>query len=88
MVFAESVILASQRVKDRFGDRITLEYLDLSVPICNRRSLELPRGIKNKELLLPLLLVNGEPRITGQLDIYLLQDAVSIKLELNYEQKT
>ena len=81
----EAVTLASQRIKGRFGDKIQLEYLDLSKAIDNRRTLEFIQGIKNKDLSLPLLLINGEPRISGQFDIRLLLDAINAELELNYE---
>jgi len=81
----EAITLASQRIKDRFGDKIPLEYLDLSKPVDNRRALEFIQGIKNKNLSLPLLLINGEPRISGQFDIRLLLDAVNAELELNHE---
>jgi disulfide oxidoreductase YuzD len=82
---AEAITLANQRIKDRFGDKIQLEYLDLSKPIANRHVLELTQGIKNKDLSLPLLLINGKPRISGQFDIRLLLDAISADLELNHE---
>jgi len=81
----EAITLASQRIKDRFGDKIQLEYLDLSKPVANRRALELVQGIKNKDLSLPLLLLNGKPRISGQFDIRLLLDAINAELELNHE---
>ena len=81
----EAITLASQRIKDRFGDKIQLEYLDLSKPVDNRNALELIRGIKNKDLSLPLLLISGESRISGQFDIRLLLDAINAELELNHE---
>ena len=81
----EAITLASQRIKDRFGDRIQLEYLDLSKPVASRHALELVQGIKNKDLSLPLLLINGEPRISGQFDIRLLLDAINAEQELNHE---
>ena len=81
----EAITLASQRIRDRFGDKIQLEYLDLSKPIANRHALELFPGIKNKELSLPLLLINGKPRISGQFDIRLLLDAINAELELKHE---
>ncbi len=81
----EAITLASQRIKDRFGDKIQLEYLDLSKPIVNRHALELFQGVKNKNLSLPLLLINGKPRISGQFDIRLLLDAINAELELNHE---
>ena len=81
----EAITLANQRIKDRFSDKIQLEYLDLSKPIVNRRALELIQGIKNKNLSLPLLLIDGEPRISGQFDIRLLLDAINAELELKHE---
>jgi disulfide oxidoreductase YuzD len=81
----DAITLASQRIKDRFGDKLQLEYLDLSKPIANRHALELIQGNKNKDLPLPLLLINGEPRISGQFDIRLLLDAINAELELNHE---
>ena len=81
----EAITLASQRIKDRFGDKIQLEYLDLSTPIANRHALELIQGIKNKDLSLPLLLTKGNPRISGEFDIRLLLDAINAELELNHE---
>ena len=81
----EAITLASQRIKDRFGDKIQLEYLDLSKPIANRHALELSQRIKNKGLSLPLLLINGKPRISGQFDNRLLLDAINAGLELNHE---
>ena len=81
----EAITLASQRIRDSFGDKIKLEYLDLSRPIANRHALELFPGIKNKELSLPLLLINGELRISGQFDIRLLLDAINAELELKHE---
>jgi len=47
---AEAIALASQRIKDRFGDKIQLEYLDLSKPMTNHHSLELNQRIRNKNL--------------------------------------
>ncbi len=82
---AEAIALANKRIKDRFGDKIQLEYLDLSKPIANRHDLELVQGIKSKDLSLPLLLINGEPRISGQFDFRLLLDAINAELELDHE---
>ena len=78
----EGITLASQRIRDKFGDKIQLEYLDLSKPIANRHVLELFQGIKDKGLSLPLLLINGEPRISGEFDIRLLLDAIDTELEI------
>jgi len=79
---AEAIALASQRIKDRFGDRIQLEYLDLSKSVTNHYTSELKQKIKIKNLSLPLLIINGEPRISGQFDIRLLLDAIDAEIEI------
>ncbi len=78
----EALALANQRIKDRFGDRIQLEYLDLSKPMASHHALELNQEVRNKNLSLPLLLINGEPRISGQFDIRLLLDAIEAEVEI------
>ena len=80
--FAEDMALASQRTKDRFGDGIKLEYLDLSKALANPDALKWNEVIKSKNLLLPLLLVNGQLRISGQFDIRQLLDAIDTEIEI------
>ena len=79
---AEAIALASQRIKDRFGDRVQLKYLDLSKPVVDYHALELQRKFRNKGLPLPLLVINGESRISGQFDIRLLLDAIDAEIEI------
>ena len=80
---AEVIALASQRIKDRFGDKIQLEYLDLSKPIINHRALELSQQVKDKNLSLPLLVLNGQSRISGQFNIRQLVDAIEVEVEIH-----
>ena len=83
----EVIALANQRIKDRFGDKIQLAYLDLSEPTTNHDALEYSRVIKSKNLSLPLLLINGEPRISGQFDIRQLLDAIEAEIEIGHSVK-
>ena len=78
----EVIALASERIKDRFGDRIKLQYLDLSKPITNHYASALKQRVKNNKLPVPLLIINGEPRILGQFDIRLLLDAIDAEIEI------
>ena len=78
----EVIALAGQRIKERFGDKIQLEYLDLSKPITNNHALELHQIISSKNLPLPLLVINGQSRISGQFDIHLLLDAIDAEMEI------
>jgi len=78
----EAISLATERIKDRFGDRIQLEYLDLSKPITNHHALELSQQVRDKDLSLPLLVIDGQPRISGQFDIRQLVDAIEVEVEI------
>jgi disulfide oxidoreductase YuzD len=79
----EVVALASQRIKDRFGDRIIkLQYLDLSKPVTNHYASALKQRVRNNNLPLPLLIINGKPRILGEFDIRLLLDAIDTEIEI------
>lgn len=78
----EAISLANKVIKDRFGDRVKLEYLDLSQPATNHHALELGQEVRNKDLSLPLLLINGKPRISGQFDIRQLLDAIDAETEI------
>jgi len=79
---AEVITLADRRIKERFGDKLKLEYIDLSESPDNPDALELSRIIKNKNLALPLLLINGEPKISGPFDIRLLLEAIETEIEI------
>ena len=78
----EFIALTSQRIMDRYGDKIQLEYLDLSKPTTDHHTLELHQQITSKNLPLPLLVINGQPRISGQFDIHLLLDAIDAEIEI------
>ncbi len=78
----EAIALASRQIQDRFGEEIKLEYLDLSQPAANPHTLELRQEIKNKDLSLPLLLINGQPRISGPFDIRQLLDSIEAEMEI------
>ena len=78
----EAMSLATERVKDRFGDRIQLGYLDLSSPITNHYAMELSQGIRSKNLSLPLLVIDGQLRISGQFDVRQLLDAIEAEVEI------
>ncbi len=78
----ETIALAKQRIKDRFGDKIQLQYLDLSQAILNHDTLEWNEVIKNKNLSLPLLLINGQLRISGLFDTHQLLDTIEAEIDI------
>ncbi len=79
---AEAVTLAKQSIKNRFGDKAQLEYIDLPEATANDDALEWHQAIKEKNLSLPLLLINGQSRISGLFDIRQLLDAIEAEMEI------
>lgn len=78
----ESIALASQRINDRFNTRIQLEYINLSQGTDNHQALEWHQIIRDRNLSVPLLLINGELRISGQFSIRQLLDAIETVIEI------
>ncbi len=79
---AEAIALASQRIRERFDDKIKLEYLDMTKTMTGY-ALELKQRVRNENLPLPLLVINGESRISGPFDIRQLLDAIDAEIEIN-----
>jgi disulfide oxidoreductase YuzD len=79
---ADSISLASQAIAKRFGKKAKLAYLDLSRPATNTKVEKYRELIKSKGLSLPSLLVNGEPRISGEFDIRQMLDAIEAAMEM------
>ena len=78
----EAIDLASQRIKDRFGEKVQLECLDLSKAVGSRDAVEWDEVIKQKNLSLPALFIDGHPRIAGEFDIRQLLDAIEADIEI------
>ncbi len=76
----EVTTLTSRRIKERFGDRVELKYVDLSKPGTNLPKLN--QATMNKNQPLPLLAIDGQVRISGQFDIHLLLDAIDAEIEI------
>jgi disulfide oxidoreductase YuzD len=79
---SESLALARQQVKERFGDRVKIEYLNMSRTATNRDMLQWREEIRNKNFLLPLLLLNGQLRISGPFDFRQLMDTIEVEVEV------
>lgn len=75
-----AITLAKMRIKERFGDRAQLDYIDLPQATDSQRIRELKSKIQ--DLPLPLLLINGHPRIYGEFDIRRLLDAIEAEMEM------
>ena len=78
----ESIMLVNQQAGERFGDKVRLEYLNMSITAANPDMLKWKDEIRNKNLLLPLLLVNGHLRISGPFDMRQLMDTIEFETEM------
>ena len=74
--------LACQRIRERFGDSVQLEYLDLTRATTNRQAVEWGKKLREKNLAVPLLIINGKSRISGRFDIHQLLDAIEVEIEI------
>ena len=79
---AEDVALAEKRIVERFGAGIRLIWLDLSGSVIEPDVLVWQQRVKDGNLPLPLLVINDEPRISGQFDIRMLLDAIDAEIEV------
>jgi len=78
---AETLALAKQRIEERFGGEVQLEYIDLSKAVTDRRALELRQKIREEKTPVPLLVIDDKPRVFGRFDIRILLDTIEVELE-------
>ncbi|MFC1920627.1 DUF1462 family protein [Chloroflexota bacterium] len=78
----ESITLAVGRIKERFGEDIPVEYINIAENKTEQVVQDWSETIKSKDLSLPLLLLNGQIRISGQFDIRQLLDVIEIEMEV------
>ena len=83
---AEAVASANQQIEERFGDRVKLEYLDLSQLTADHPASKLIGRGESENLLLPQLIIDGAPRIAGQFDIRQLLEAIDTEVEIKHGQ--
>ncbi len=83
---AEATASANQQIEERFGDRVKLEYLDLSQPTADYPVSELTGRGESENLSLPQLIIDGAPRIAGQFDIRQLLEAIDTEVEIKHGQ--
>lgn len=76
----DNLKLAKEQVKERFGDRVKLEYFNLLRPDASDA---LKKLVKKENLNLPALLIEGQPRISGEFDFRLMLDAIEAELEIS-----
>ena len=79
----ENMDFARQRTRESFGNSIILDYVDLAKPASSPRISKLQQRLSKNNLPLPVLTINGKPRIYGQFDTRMLLDAIDAEVEIN-----
>ncbi|HWR71344.1 MAG TPA: hypothetical protein VN415_09825 [Dehalococcoidia bacterium] len=64
-----------------FGSRVKLEYAGVDVVQAGPLA-EMGERLKSGDLVLPLLLINGKPRISGYFDLHSLQEVIQAEIEM------
>jgi glutaredoxin len=64
-----------------FGSKVKLEYAKLDAVQAGGLA-EIAEKVKGGELALPLLLINGKPRVSGYFDLHLLQESIQAEIEM------
>jgi disulfide oxidoreductase YuzD len=78
----ESMELAEEQVSNRFGKGVHLRYLNLTGKEKIDSLIEWRDKINNENLSMPLLIINGHLRITGNFDIRQMLDVIEAELEI------
>ena len=78
---AEVFRSTAEALRRRFGSRVELQYATL-----DEGRAAVPAGIAERltrgDLALPLLLVNGRPRISGYFDLHSMQEVIQAEIEM------
>ena len=83
----EVINMASQQIKERFGQGFELQCLDLARAATSDDASEWSDLVQERNLSLPLLLLNGQPRISGEFDIRQLINAVEAEMEMGGQRR-
>lgn len=78
---ANNLNILKKRLKERLGDRIAVEFLDVSVESDRERQIKTEIVLEN--LTLPVLFVDRTVRISGEFDMRQVLDAVEAAIELS-----
>lgn len=65
-----------------YGETVQLEYLDLSEPKARNFYPEMVERVRVEGLPLPLLLINGNLRVSGYFDIHLIKSVIQAEMEM------
>lgn len=74
--------VARKQITEKYGESIHLTYMDIALDPPGVETDRWIESIKQKKLSVPLLVVNGQVRISGNFDIRQVMDAIEVELEM------
>lgn len=78
----EEIERAREQIKRQLRENFILEYLDMAQPEVARKFSPIVQKAKKADLLYPLLIINGDIRISGDFDLRMLTDMIDASREL------
>ncbi|MBI2859112.1 MAG: hypothetical protein HYX90_08545 [Chloroflexi bacterium] len=80
----QNLAAAKEEAHKRFGPRVRLSLCSISSPCQDGLPTSLQQQIEGGVVLLPVLLVKGEPRISGYFDMRMMLDVIEAALEADH----
>lgn len=78
----DDVKFVAEHLKERFGEDTELDYLDLAQPSVRKRHRRILKLIEAQNLNLPVVTVNGVPRLSGGVDYRLIAETIEVVREI------
>jgi len=79
----ENQKLALENVRHRFGERVKLNFYNLADPEVREKFPEILHKVEKEGLYLPLLMIEGEVKISGYFDLRMLLDMIEVAGEVS-----
>jgi disulfide oxidoreductase YuzD len=78
----QSLDLARKQINERFNGNIQLTYMDMDNETTSDEMKRWISSVKSGNLSVPLLVINGQLRISGSFDIRQMIDAIEVETEM------
>ena len=74
--------LARKQITGKYGTNVQLTYMDMTGDDTDRDIDKWMDSIKKQNVVVPLLVINGQVRISGNFDIRQMMDAIEVEMEM------
>ena len=82
LVCGERFELVIEHLKERYGDEVVVEHLDLAEPAIRLQHQEVVNRVKESGLMLPLVAINGVLRLCGGVEYRTIVEAIETQKEV------